>query len=111
MLLPSELLRQAYAIWRAHPTTGAFARNAAGHLLADPSSPSAVCWCAIGAIHRAAGEHSALMMHSSLPVRRARHALFEASEADGGTMQANDTGRLTDVHWGRAIALAEEGEK
>lgn len=110
-MLPSELLRQAHVIWRTNPTTGAFARDATGYELADPSSPHAVCWCAIGAIHRAAGEHSALSMHSSLPVKRARHALFEASESVGGTMQANDTGHLRDLHWTRAIELAERKEK
>ena len=47
----AKKLREAMALWEAHPTKGSYARDAFG----DPvsySSVKAVCWCSSGALLR-----------------------------------------------------------
>lgn len=39
---------------RDHWTQGVYARDADGHSV-DPVDPTAVCWCAVGAVHKVTG--------------------------------------------------------
>ena len=105
---PIETLKAARELISdpARHTTGALARNAAGHIC-DPNSSNAVRFCALGAIRRAAKAER-------LPICPGTSELLQAAKEmnhfwSPGVVEINDFGTHADVltMFDRAIALAE----
>lgn len=98
----SELIEQAHAIWLAHPTKCALARDVDGRVV-DPTDDAATCWCAVGALYRAAeGDYNWVNTGRSLLMR---------TLGGPAVSTANDQGLLTSDHWQRAAEMARDLER
>lgn len=103
-MTPKEILKAARAILSKPErwTQKAFARDFAGRVVTSPFEPSAVCFCAVGAIRRAAGRDR--------PYGDALSILAKAKRDDRRIANYNDAPRRTHkqiLNWfDRAIAKA-----
>ena len=98
-MTPVEVLRQARDLWLAHPTKHEFARDENGDSV-EPMDPTAVCWCAYGAMAKVLRSGGLDVMGT-----KGAEALRQTfSQADGTLLtSANDDGTLTREHWDAAI--------
>ena len=108
---PSELLTKAKAVIAdpKHWTQDVYAKDAKGQST-GPSTPDAVCWCSLGALHAVAHEENTYNTRFAATRYLARVSA-ECGYSDVSDFNDNSSHETVMRAWDKAIKLAKEDGK